>query len=272
MRTLAKIIVLVGLLFVASLFAPLKGGLGLISKSVEGQSVIQTYQEGDGKGILSDTEDATLVGKTRAGATPRQEFEADPKNPVLELKRQVSKSEGQTTAETRRIIIRFPNIFGSGDHQIPPGSEIISAALKLTTSSVAWPGQVSIQAHKILEDWSESPPGFLGSPSWRQRHASQSQEQNLWAGPGAEPPLSSAEVPLASDITLPETENAVVAIDVTAALRAWAQGLPNHGLMIRLRDEVEPIFRSATFYSSEWEVRELRPKLEVSYRIEMRGN
>ena len=93
-----------------------------------------TYQQGDGKGSPSDTDDSWLEGDSTST------------NHGAELSILVDDSPNY------HAVIKFPNIFGGGANQIPLGSTINSATLTLVVFD---PGS-DISVYQITESWVES--------------------------------------------------------------------------------------------------------------------
>lgn len=266
-----QLLLLLGALIVANMFLPpaedhkLAGGIETISPPAT-----VTYQRGDGKGAASETDDGTIASRYVEGTIVRpSEYQGDGDNPRLYLKRLKEVETGvEATIDTKRILIKFPNIIGDGSSQIPQGSTIHSAYVKLTVASVTGPQNIKANVYRVLQRWDETEPGFLRVPSWRQYQQSAAENENLWTDPGADTPTSSAPEPVISEVLMPRTGGSVVALDITTAVAAWAKGEANHGVMIKLFEETaaHPA-REVAFYSSEWNKAAMRPLLEVKYAL-----
>ena len=112
---------------------------------------VVSYQQGDGKGVVSDTDDAT-VNETSSGT-----------NYGTAVTCNVDQSGHQ------HCLVKFPNIFGNGANQIPPGSTIQSATLTMYVSRRGHrlpdrlpaqrglervTGHLELQAHqRALDEW-----------------------------------------------------------------------------------------------------------------------
>lgn len=232
------------------------------------QTVTVSYQKGDGKGEVSETDDGTLVSRAASGSALLQptEYESHISDSSLIIRRSVDNISGQTVVDMERALIRFPNVIGKSAQAIPNGSQIVSATLKLTLSNLSGlETSLRAGAYRVLEDWAPSQQnGYLQSPNWRQRKPSQTTDENLWTNAGAGEPTSSALTPF--DIQqIPNTVGGIISFNVTEAVKAWAGGAKNNGLLIKLSDESGSMLRFAEFYSSEWYGQSLRPALEVKY-------
>lgn len=236
------------------------------------QTVTVTYQKGDGKGDISETDDGTLSSRFVEGTQSRSgEYQGDGSENSLLLKRVAETSGGQTTVETKRIIIKFPNIIGGETNQIPRGAKINSAALKLVINAFNSPSAISASVYRILEGWTETESGYLKSPSWRERipTLSESDTATQWTNFGADTPTSSESPPIAEAVQIPYMLGGTISFDITKAVENWAAGNPNNGVMLKLFQESPAgTLRLASFYSSEWSEVELHPLLEVTYTME----
>ncbi len=237
------------------------------------QTITVTYQKGDGKGDVSETDDGTLSSRFIEGTQSRSgEYQGDGSENSLLLKRIAETSDGQTTVETKRIVIKFPNITGSETKQIPRGAKINSAALKLVINSFNAPSAISASVYSMLEGWTETESGYLKSPSWRERIPAlgESDTTTQWTNFGADTPISSESPPLAEAVQIPYMLGGTISFDITKAVENWAGGKPNNGVMLKLYQESPAAtLRLASFYSSEWSGVELRPLLEVTYTTEV---
>lgn len=105
-------------------------------------------------------------------------------------------------------LLQFKNLFGIGAGQVPPGSTILSARLRLTSTGDSGGGH-PVQLHRMLRDWSEATAVF----------------GNSGVQLGADADLN--VVATLNTITLPVPFT--VEADVTSSVRAWAAGAANHG-------------------------------------------
>lgn len=267
---LQQLLLFLAALLMVNIFLPspaereLAGGFDSLSS----QPVTVTYQKEDDKGLVSETDDSTITNKAveeRPLWRPL-DYQGEGGEKTLDLKRIKETSGGETIISTQRILVKFPNIIGSSRWQIPAGSLVQSAKLKLILSSISAPENVKATAYQVLENWIESDSGYLKSPSWRQRHPSTIEEENHWKNFGADSPASSAPTPLGPDVVMPRIEGSVVSFDITEVVQEWSNGKANNGVMIKLFDEtLIGTLRLITFYSSEWPVPTSRPLLEVTY-------
>jgi hypothetical protein len=170
--------------------------------------VIVNYQQGDGQGAVSTTEDAELRGTTPTVNTSTTQ--------TIEINR----------ALNRRGLIKFPNIIGTGVGQIPPGSKILHASLLLTVD-VSSPADVVV--YRLAEPWSVS------ETTWENRDSS-----TAWTQPGAHDPLSSIELGI-----FPMKNPGIRRIDVTSDIQAWADGNLNAGWLLRA-NEFDPALLALT--------------------------
>jgi hypothetical protein len=134
-------------------------------------------------------------------------------------------------------LLRFDGIFGSAAGQIPADAQIVSATLTLRTID---PGD-TVEFHRMLTDWSDV---------------------NTWnfftdglSADGVEM-LSDVDAVFTPELPIPRVD----AIDVTASVQAWSDGMPNHGWGI-----IPTGPDGWLFQSSESTVISNRPLLTVTY-------
>lgn len=143
-------------------------------------------------------------------------------------------------------LIRFDSLFGSGTGQIPLGSTINNATLRLYLYGVQNPTQV-LGVYNITTNWA-------GSSTWNS------------LGGGITPGVNAE-----SGAAATATNLAVgwLGIDVASSLQAWADGsLPNQGWAILA--ETSP-WASALFLSSDYGIASFRPTLSVDYTTPSAG-
>lgn len=194
---------------------------------VPGTSAAQTitYQRGDGKGSVSETDDAEL----RAGS-PNGNF---------------------STATTlnidgnphQHVILKFPNIFGSGPNQIPPDSTINSATLTLRVFDFT---NNDPTVYQITESWVES------QVTWNSRSTGLP-----WTNPGADG--TGSHKPTAEG-DFPMNATGFQSMDVTTSVQNWSNGEANEGWVL-----VDNSNNNAAFDSSENATVANRPQLTVDY-------
>lgn len=184
-----------------------------------------TFQNGDGKGAVSETDDADL------------ESDKDDKN---------SGDRGSLKIDAsphKHAVLKFPNIFGDGAGQIPPGSTINSATLTLNISKSTNPDPT---VYRIIESWNES------KVTWSERR-----DDDEWSNDGADGTASHAATPVGD---FPMSKKGSQSLDVTASLQSWSDGEINEGWVF-----IDNSDNGADFRSSESKKLEERPKLTVNY-------
>ncbi len=140
----------------------------------------------------------------------------------------------------RTGLVRFDNLFGTGSNQIPLGSTILSASLRLNVTT-ATSADASISFHRVLENWSEiSTYNSLGSGF----------------------SLNDAEVSSVADaiVDAPASTGNQLISGLEGSLQAWSDGATNLGWAIS--GTTSPI---GHFSSSEAATSSVRPMLLVSY-------
>lgn len=256
-------------LLAANAFLPTPGDGKFASglDAVQGEQITVTYQLGDGKGAVSETDDGTISTRYLEDSNVRSgEYEGQGDSSELNLKFLKETSGSETTLSVKRFLIRFPNIIGGGTSQVPSDATLVSAKLKLTLSAISGPENMRVNAYRVLEKWEETESGYLRAPSWRQYQRSVTEGENRWENHGVDTPKSSASVPVSAEVAIPRAPGDLLVVDVAPAVRAWMGGEPNYGLMLRFFEEtVGSSFRLASFYSSESQIADLRPKLEIVY-------
>jgi len=189
-----------------------------------------TFQAGSGS--HGTTEDATLVGSSASNEDNFSDGEflfADT-------------SDGDHSGAEVRAVLRFVDVIGSEDGQIPRGSEIHSATVTFTVDN---PGG-TLGLHEILEDWQ------VDEVSWALRSA----ELGEWSAPGVDHPAASLKA--LSEVESPEGE---IEFSVRVAVREWAQ-YPSRNLGFVLVPQSD---NGADLHSSESPTIEARPKLTVEF-------
>ncbi|MGD2037980.1 MAG: DNRLRE domain-containing protein, partial [Desulfobacterales bacterium] len=154
-----------------------------------------TYQKGDGKGSVSETDDASLRSD----------------NPTTNYGSAVDILVDDTP--DYHTVIKFPNIFGGGANQIPLGSTVTSATL---TVEVYDPG-TDIDVYQLTESWIED------QVTWNNRVTGTG-----WSNAGAD---GTSSHKAAADDTFTGstgTQN----IDVTTSVQNWSAGEANEGWVL----------------------------------------
>ncbi len=153
-----------------------------------------SYQEGDGKGVVSQTDDSRLVA-----ATPDTNFGAETTCVI----------DGAPTHQ--HCTLKFPNIFGGVIDQIPSGSLILSATLTLFVEDA---GTACPIVHQLTEGWTEA------EATWNSRATALP-----WASRGAEGAASRTAV---EEGVLPcLTPLSSETLDVTRSVQRWSNGEAN---------------------------------------------
>ncbi|MBI2639622.1 MAG: DNRLRE domain-containing protein [Candidatus Sungbacteria bacterium] len=257
------------LLLVANAFLPnpIGGEFANGLQAAQSEQVTVTYQLGDGKGSVSETDDGTISTRYLEDSNVRSgEYEGQGDSSELNLKFLKETSGSETTLSVKRFLIGFPNIIGGGASQIPSDATLVSAKLKLTLSVISGPENMRVNAYRVLQRWQETESGYLRAPSWRQYQRSVTEGENRWENHGVDVPKSSESVPISAEVAIPRTPEDLLVIDVASAVKAWMGGEPNYGLMLRFFEEtIGSSFRLASFYGSESQVADSRPELEIVY-------
>ncbi len=137
------------------------------------------------------------------------------------------------TNSTRHGLIKFGDIVGPEEGQIPPNATILSATIELQTIN----GGGTLKIHRLLQDW-ENDVNWVTS----------------FGGDGIQP--NGVEAETASLVVKPLTNTR---FDVSAAVQSWANGEPNHGLALLKEGSF------ASIPSSESAQTSARPKLQVIF-------
>jgi hypothetical protein len=119
----------------------------------------------------------------------------------------VDTKDPQSTDNRSQALVRFDDVIGDGDGQVPSNATVNAATLTVETEDEGDGGAV----HRLLRDWDES-------DTWA----------SLDGGVNADGDDATTD---------PETKTGVVEagsteIDVTASVQAWVDGEPNHGWAI----------------------------------------
>ncbi len=158
----------------------------------------------------------------------------------------VSDLDINTTAagnQVGQVLVKFPNLFGTGSGQVPPGATVLSAKLILSTPA-SGDSVDTFRLHRMLVDWTNAA---------------------TWNSLGAGVDLNDVEAVSAATFSLaPVVDNAPAIFDVTSDIDAWQAGAVNRGWVIR---------PSTSGGSDGWTLKSsettsdvtLRPTLEVVY-------
>lgn len=110
-------------------------------------------------------------------------------------------------------LLKVPALIGAGAGQVPGGSTIQSATLRLNCSNAG----ALMRLYRLNESWVEN------QASWNER-----QTGVAWGNLGAEGAVSNAGVATSADCTVAGQRT----IDVTSLVQQWSSGAPNHGVVI----------------------------------------
>ena len=150
--------------------------------------------------------------------------------------------QGTPAIPIRQALVRFDDLFGAGPGQIPAGTTIVSAQLRLTTLNTASSATDGIVAvHRMKQPWSEA-------STWN----------SFTDGVG----IDDVEANATPDFTaMPVHPDDYARFDVTSAVSDWALGGTNDGWLVRLDSS-----DNWTFALSEYGVRTTnRPALEITF-------
>jgi hypothetical protein len=138
-------------------------------------------------------------------------------------------------------LLQFDDIFGGGSDQVPVGATILSAILTLQSTFENANGD-PVHVHRMLADWWRS----IGHGCLWDNFVNGIQADGIEARTNVD------TVILTKDLTVPFT----ITLDVTAAVRAWANGEPNYGWVFLATGDDDYAFNNGTATG---------PRLEVSY-------
>jgi hypothetical protein len=110
-------------------------------------------------------------------------------------------------------LMRFPTLIGGSQGQVPAGSIVTSATLQLSCTNA---GHVA-KLYRLTESWVES------QATWTERAPGLP-----WGAPGADGASSNAGLSIDGDCTATGQR----LIDMTSFVQQWANGSPNHGVVI----------------------------------------
>jgi len=158
--------------------------------------------------------------------------------------------------ERRRSLLRWSL------SALPQGITIETARVELYRYDGNAENAMAVSLHRVARAWTEGTgDGFWPDPSYLPDGAT-------WtlAGPGTSwtAPGGDFETTAVSNIALaPGMENGWIALDATAAVRAWVEnGAPNYGVLLRPESGD---YTYHYFYSREHTEPDLRPRLVVTY-------
>jgi len=147
-----------------------------------------------------------------------------------------------------RSLIRFPFMFGTAPGQVPSNANIISATFTISKSDANFHGSSNtLTIHRVLSAWDET------SVTWNSFNTGGVAGVDYEAGA------------LDSFVPAPQTGQASFDLDVTDAVRQWAESLEdgtdiNEGWII-----INPQNDQATFQSEDSPLAALRPLLTIEF-------
>ena len=120
-------------------------------------------------------------------------------------------------------LMRFDNIFGTGAGQIPAGSRISSATLRLNLTEDTADGFLYL--HRMVMDWSDTTAtwNFFGPNGVQLNGIHALSAADATVGPGI-----TNGTPTGSSTAYP-----IITADVTSGVQAWSDGFANRGWNIR---------------------------------------
>jgi hypothetical protein len=155
-----------------------------------------TFQQGDGKGSPSDTDDATL------DASNADTNDSSGVNIFVD------------SSLHYHSVIKFPNIFGNGANQIPLGSTINSATLTVVVSNSG----DNVPVYQLIESWVEA------QVTWNSRSSGVG-----WTNAGAD---GAGSRKTTSDGTISAGSTGAKTVTVTTSVQNWSNGDANEGWVL----------------------------------------
>ncbi len=139
-----------------------------------------------------------------------------------------------------QILLRFHDIVGDEPGQIPPNSAILEARLIIS----AFDEGTTVHLHRMLVSWD-------GAATWNSTVAGITADDSEAAS--QKDGFTFGKI---------SASTSAIGFDVVDAVQAWVNGSPNHGWVF-----INTGGNGWDFYTSEQEVAEKRPRLEVRYRL-----
>lgn len=151
--------------------------------------------------------------------------------------------ENEVPGHLHRTLLAFPGVFGDASGQIPPGSRIRTATLRLTTDIEDYSGTIgSVAIHRVLVPWQET------QVTWS--------NFNNGGVPGVDFDSQESD----SIQSVPDGGEHAVYFDLASAVRQWSRGAPNYGVIL-----LTPSHDGAFFHSEEFPEVSKRPRLTVTF-------
>ena len=164
---------------------------------------IVSYQKGDGKLSVSETDDARMNSgspTTNYGGTDFLVVDQDAEN---------------------HSVLKFPNIFGTGPNQIPPGSRILNATLTVWVFDAGQGDEDCPSVYQLIEGFDEA------QVTWNNRITAVP-----WSNTGADGPLSHKPAREGGTFLQCDTNGSFESISVKTSVQNWSDGEPNEGWVL----------------------------------------
>ncbi len=148
-------------------------------------------------------------------------------------------ADGNNGGGESQVLMRFDDIFGTGDRQLVGGSRIAKATLVI----VAFDPGTTVHLHRVLVPWSAA---------------------STWNGMDEGVAIDDLEASTVRDgfsfgeIVMDKQQ---VEFDVTDTVQRWSQGDSNYGWVFSNTGS-----NGWDFYTSDWTEKELRPKLIIEFQ------
>lgn len=172
----------------------------------------------------------------------------------------VRQGSATPTSPVLHALLRFDNVFGSSGNEIPYGASIKQAKLYLANETIDDTTFAWFPMHRMKADWDQSSTtwnsigGGVGYVSYvpdvTDTNKVEPAVDSLFRDGGGFP------------LVAPRTG----VVDVTTSVRAWANGYHNRGWAIIPTDQ-DGAFDKFGFASSEHEIPDYRPRLEIDYVV-----
>ena len=140
------------------------------------------------------------------------------------------------------MLVKFDDVFGDGAGQIPPGSTIASASLRIYPLD-AVSGASPLRLHRMVANWT-------GATNWNSLTTS---------GDGLQ--FDNVEAAAGADAVLGTGANTFAGAALTASVQSWANGQPNHGWVV-FQNSPSPVRVS----TAQEPAVSRRPVLTVTYK------
>lgn len=189
------------------------------------------------KGVAQIREISFQQGVQDYSGTVDTEIWALARKTILDRNPNASSDANNDGGESQ-VVMRFDNIFGSGQRQIPPGSTIVSAKLIVA----AFDQGSTVNLHRMLVP-------FGRQATW----------DSLISGVSADGFEASRHKDGFTFGKIAASTSGAV-FDVTDTLQIWSQGQPNHGWVF-----LNTGGNGWDFYTAEFDKIEQRPKLVIKY-------